>query len=231
LIKIKGTADSMMRCIIPEDMPSDEMPAALCDVRIRGQHILEGAEIILDLGARKLDEKLVSSIMTDFVWSSGAQVVAWITYDAASQGNLKRIGLSTSEPVPSYAKSQGIRPSLVLERSLRSGQRVEHRGDVVIDGHVNDGAEVLSSGNITILGRLSGLVHAGYEGDESAIVIARSMEAMQVRIGGRIGSLERGAQWWGKMVTVRVDEGSVLIDYWPALKGERGEDFAQLESS
>jgi septum site-determining protein MinC len=115
-------------------------------------------------------------------------------------------------------------PSLVLERSLRSGQRVEHRGDVVIDGHVNDGAEVLSAGNIVILGRLKGLVHAGCEGDEDTIVIARSMEALQVRIGGRIGSLDRGAQWWGKMVTVRVDDGSVLIDYWPALKNERGED-------
>jgi septum site-determining protein MinC len=228
MIKIKGTADSMMRCIIPEDMPADEMPVALSDIRFRGQQILNGADVILDFGARKLDGKLLSSILADFVWPSGVRVVAWITYDADSQGSLKRVGLPTSEPVPSYAKSPGMRPSLVLERSLRCGQRVEHRGDVVVDGHVNDGAEVLSSGNVTILGRLSGLVHAGYEGDESSIVIARSMEALQVRIGSRIGSLERGAQWWGKMVTVRVDDGSVLIDYWPALKGDREEELAQL---
>jgi septum site-determining protein MinC len=69
-----------------------------------------------------------------------------------------------------------------------------------------------------VLGRLNGLVHAGCDGDETASVVARSMEALQVRIGTRIGSLDRDASWWGKMVTVRVNEGSVLIDYWPTIK-------------
>jgi septum formation inhibitor MinC len=70
------------------------------------------------------------------------------------------------------------------------------------------------------LGRLSGLVHAGYEGDENTVVVARWMEALQVRIGGRIGSLERDAEWWGKHVIVSVDvnEGKVLIELWPAAK-------------
>ncbi|MDR1885669.1 MAG: septum site-determining protein MinC [Synergistaceae bacterium] len=215
----------MLRCIIPEEMSASDMPSALDELRAKGQQLLHGAEVILDFGARPLDSGVVSSILSEFVWPSGVRIVAWITYDAASQDNLKRVGLPTSEPVQAkFSKSRGLKPALVLHRSLRSGQRVEHRGDVVISGHVNDGAEVLSSGHVVILGRLNGLVHAGYEGDEGASVIARSMEALQVRIGGKIGSLERNAQWWGKMVTVRVDEGSVLIDYWPALKAERIED-------
>lgn len=61
---------------------------------------------------------------------------------------------------------------------------------------------------------------AGYWGDESVTVVARAMEALQVRIGSKIGSLDRGAIWWGKKVVVRVEDGSVLINYWPALKTE-----------
>jgi hypothetical protein len=44
------------------------------------------------------------------------------------------------------------------------------------------------------------------------------MEALQVRIGGKIGSLDRDAQWWRKPVIVSVRDGTVLIEYWPALK-------------
>ncbi|MDR3332383.1 MAG: septum site-determining protein MinC [Synergistaceae bacterium] len=225
MITIKGMHDSALRCVVSEDMPQSDIPGAFEEILSKGGQIFNGADIVLDFGARSLDEILVSSILTNFVWSSGVRVAAWITYDAASQDNLKRVGLPTSEPLPSSGpKKSGPRAALMLQRSLRSGQRVEHRGDVIIAGHVNDGAEVLSSGHVMILGRLKGLVHAGYEGDESATVIARSMEAMQVRIGGRIGSLERDAQWWGRKVIVRVDDGAVLIDFWPELKSAKSEE-------
>ncbi|MDR0653958.1 MAG: septum site-determining protein MinC, partial [Synergistaceae bacterium] len=150
--------------------------------------------------------------------------------DTASQELLKRAGLCTSEPAPA---EEGTRSALVLHRSLRSGQRVEHRGDVIITGHVNDGAEILASGNITVLGRLNGLLHAGYEsGDEDSgvVVVSRCMEALQVRIGSKIGSLGRDAEWWGKRVIVSVRDGAVLIEYWPFVKGENATGGAKEET-
>ena len=45
--------------------------------------------------------------------------------------------------------------------SLRSGQRLEFDGSIVIIGDVNAGAEVIASENIVILGILRGLAHAG----------------------------------------------------------------------
>jgi septum site-determining protein MinC len=197
----------------------------------KGQKILPGARLVMDFGARPLSESIISSILSGFVWPSGVRVIAWITYDAQSQEILKRAGLSVSEPSPgapgAFSGARGASP-LVLRRSLRSGQRVEHRGDVIIVGHVNDGAEVASSGNVTALGRIKGLVHAGYEGDEKAVVIIRSMEALQVRIGGKIGALDRDAQWWGRSVIVSVADERVRIDYWPQLKGEAGESRADI---
>jgi septum site-determining protein MinC len=201
--------NSIVRCVVPEDMPSSELPSAFGGILEKGASLLQGARLVLDFGGRSLSGDVIFRLLSDFVWPSGVSVAAWITYDAASQDVLKRAGFHISEP------SIGSSPAstLALQRSLRSGQRVEYRGDVVISGHVNDGAEVLASGSITVLGRLSGLVHAGYEGDESAVVVARCMEATQVRIGGRIGSVEKDeTSCRGKNVIVSVRDGAVLIE-------------------
>ena len=45
--------------------------------------------------------------------------------------------------------------------SLRSGQKLETEGSLVILGDVNSGAEVVASDNIVVLGALRGLAHAG----------------------------------------------------------------------
>lgn len=225
VIKLKGMPDSMLRCIISEELGVPDFAKAFEEVRVKGQQLLSDAKVVMDFGARPLTEQLVCSILSDFVWPSGVHVAAWITYDAASQDLLKRVGLQTSEPAVSASRDgTAVCRTLMLHRSLRSGARVEHAGDVILVGHVNDGAEVLASGHVTVLGRLSGLVHAGCEGDESSAVLACSMETMQVRIGSRVGSLERGDQWWGKKVIARVDNGTVLINYWPQLKNESREE-------
>lgn len=229
MIKLKGMQDSMLRCIISEELEEGDIASSFEGVLSQGQGILPESRVVLDFGARALTRELVSSILSDFVWVSGVEVAAWITYDAESQDILKKIGLPTAEPTSTRPEGEGVpavRPGLILDRSFRSGQKVEHRGDVIINGHVNDGAEIFATGNVTVLGRLAGLVHAGCGGDESATVVARSMETLQVRIAGKIGSLDRGAAWWGKMVVAKVEEGSVLIDYWPVIKGERVEDIA-----
>jgi septum site-determining protein MinC len=217
--------DSMLRCIISEDLDARDFSKEFDEVRGKGKRFLPGAKVVLDFGARPLSEELIRDIMSDLVWPSGIYVAAWITYDAATQDLLKRIGLPTSEPAPVVRSNESAHSGmLLLQRSLRSGQRVDHAGDVIVAGHVNDGAEVLAAGHVTVLGRLNGLVHAGYNGDETASVVVRSMEALQVRIGTKIGSLDRDERWWGKMVIVRVSEGSVLIDYWPAVKSENRDE-------
>jgi septum site-determining protein MinC len=220
VIKLKGMAGTIVRCVIPEDLPEADFKPEFDKVIEHGGSLLNGARVVLDFGARAISDATVTALLSEFVWPSGASVSAWITYDAVSQELLKRAGLCTSEPAPSEGSSSG---ALVLHRSLRSGQRVEHRGDVIITGHVNDGAEIMASGNITVLGRLNGLVHAGCESEDEEpdfVVVSGCMETMQVRIGSKIGSLGREAEWWGKRVIVSVRDGAVLIEYWPVVKGE-----------
>lgn len=75
--------------------------------------------------------------------------------------------------------------------SLRSGQKIEFEGSLVIIGDVNGGAEAVAGENIVILGTLRGLAHAGAKGNKNAIIAAGSIEAPQVRIADKILERER----------------------------------------
>ena len=63
---------------------------------------------------------------------------------------------------------------------------IEYQGNVIVFGDVNPGAEIMAGGSVLIWGRLRGLVHAGADGDEEAIVGALEFSPMQLRIAGKI---------------------------------------------
>ena len=75
--------------------------------------------------------------------------------------------------------------------ALRSGQRLEFEGSIVIIGDVNAGAEVIASENIVILGNLRGLAHAGAKGNKDAVIEASKIDAVQIRIADKVKEIER----------------------------------------
>ncbi len=70
--------------------------------------------------------------------------------------------------------------------SVRSGQKIEYEGSIVILGDVNAGAEVVAEENIVILGNLRGLAHAGAKGNKTAIIAANMIVSPQLRIANII---------------------------------------------
>jgi septum site-determining protein MinC len=75
-------------------------------------------------------------------------------------------------------------PGVLINRTLRSGRVVHSRGHVVVLGDVNAGAKVVAVGDVIIWGKLRGVVHAGAEGNENAVVCALDMTPSQLRIAG-----------------------------------------------
>lgn len=70
-----------------------------------------------------------------------------------------------------------------ITQTLRSGQIVESAGNVVIIGDCHPGSEIRATGDITVWGVLSGIAHAGYNGNNDAKVRALKLNAVQLRIG------------------------------------------------
>ncbi|MEG0251425.1 MAG: septum site-determining protein MinC [Christensenellaceae bacterium] len=76
--------------------------------------------------------------------------------------------------------------SIFISNTIRSGQRIECEGDVVVIGDVNPGAEIIAGGSIAIFGRLRGLAHAGCAGRKDVCVAALNMCPKQLRLSGRV---------------------------------------------
>lgn len=102
----------------------------------------------------------------------------------------KRLGLyGIRKP---FKKEIATSDTKFIRTSLRSGQKIEFEGSVVVLGDVNCGAEVIAGENIVILGTLRGLAHAGAKGNKEAIISAGSIEATQIRISNVVRECEKG---------------------------------------
>lgn len=85
--------------------------------------------------------------------------------------------------------------------SVRSGQRIEHEGSIVILGDVNDGAEIIAGDNVIVVGVLRGLAHAGAKGNKKGIIAAASIESKQIRIADIIKEI----------VEEKDEEGNIIV--------------------
>lgn len=84
-------------------------------------------------------------------------------------------GLGLHNIKKTFKKEIAVSETKFHRGSLRSGQKIETEGSLVILGDVNSGAEVVASDNIVVLGTLRGLAHAGAKGNEQAIISARTI--------------------------------------------------------
>lgn len=98
------------------------------------------------------------------------------------------LGLASIKKV--YEKDVADSVTRLFRGSLRSGQKLEFEGSLVIIGDVNSGAEVIASDNIIIVGILRGLAHAGAQGNKKAIIAANSIEGPQIRIANIVKEIE-----------------------------------------
>ena len=90
-----------------------------------------------------------------------------------------------------FKKDIQISETKFYKGSVRSGQKMEFEGSIVIIGDVNDGAEVIAEDNIAVLGNLRGMAHAGAKGNEKAIIAANIINSPQIRIASIIKERER----------------------------------------
>ena len=102
------------------------------------------------------------------------------------------------------------KPTMMIQRTLRSGQNVNFDGNVVVLGDVNGGAEIVASENIVVLGALRGVAHAGAKGNKKAIIAAETIESPQLRIANLIKEIEKDDE--NKYRYAYIDEDEVILE-------------------
>ena len=113
--------------------------------------------------------------------------------ETASGADAPVTALPTASAAPVNVASSLDSHTVVLPNSVRAGFRGEYGGSVVVLGDVNPGSELVAGGDVIVLGALRGVVHAGADGRESAIVWGRPIASAQIRIAGAVARAPEGS--------------------------------------
>jgi septum site-determining protein MinC len=188
LIEIKGMRDGLL--ISLGNAAWDELRAALmAQIEARGS-FFQGARVAIDVGSQIFRVNELSELR-DMLSERGINLWAVVSESPTTEKTAQLLGLATriSKPRPQEmtrlpVDELGQGASKWIDRTLRSGTRIEYPGNIVVTGDVNPGAEVVANGSILVWGRVRGVVHAGANGDQTAVVCGLDLSAAQVRIAG-----------------------------------------------
>ena len=192
LLQIKGLRDGLLVSL--DDAPWGDQRVALL-TQVDGQPaFFQGARLALDVASQVLHvNDLVE--LRDELSERGIFLWAVISESPTTEKTAQLLGLATriSKPRPEEGRKFAVEDlgegtALFLNRTLRSGTRIEFSGHVVVLGDVNPGAEIFADGNIMIWGRLRGMVHAGAKGNRNAVICALDLSPMQLRIAEEVAA-------------------------------------------
>jgi septum site-determining protein MinC len=212
-IQIKGLRDGLLITI--EDGEWVALEQALFEQINSQQSFFEGARIALDVGSQILHvNELVA--LRDRLSEKSISLWAVLSESPTTEKTAQLLGLATriSKPRPEESRQftvddLGDATALFLNKTLRSGTRIEFPGHVVVFGDVNPGAEIVAEGNVLIWGRVRGMIHAGSNGDKSAYICALDLSPTQLRIADEVSAILK-PQKDPRPEIARLDQDGVL---------------------
>ena len=104
--------------------------------------------------------------------------------------------------------------TILINRTIRSGQLIKYPDNIVIIGDVNPGAEVIAGGDILVVGKLRGVVHAGAAGAHDSQIISLKLQPTQLRIANIISRSPDELKTIEPTVPERayIKEGSIIVE-------------------
>ena len=111
--------------------------------------------------------------------------------------------LTDKELLYSFEKDEAL--CRIVRRTVRSGEMLTSRGDILIYGDVNPGAVIRVRGNITVLGALRGTART-----KKGTVYARYMNPVQIQIGNIISYNKKTENVGSAVATAK--KGEIIVE-------------------
>jgi septum site-determining protein MinC len=216
-VQLKGIREGLLVTLGDGDWA--DLEAALYHQIEEQGDFLRGAKLILDVENHALNAATLGGLR-DRLSDRGLSLWAVLSGSPVTEKNAQALGMATkihqSKPGRD-SKATDTRldgdPSILIQRTIRSGNSVNFDGHVVILGDVNPGGEVVASGNVVVWGRLRGMVHAGAEGNDKAVVCALDLSPTQVRISDKIVIPPADESGRGPEIAM-IKNGEVVAEPW-----------------
>jgi septum site-determining protein MinC len=219
---IKGIKDGLLIAL----SPTEEWLQITSDLAARidqQSSFFVGARITVDVGPRPVPKYELGTLKA-LLERRGLTLWAVLsdsdtTIDAAQALDLKT---STANVIPGREDADGseFNPEedgivgVMIRRTLRSGRTVHSSGHVLVYGDVNPGAEIIAAGDIIVWGKLRGNVHAGADGDESAVVCALDMTPNQLRIANYITTSPPDKRRKPRPEVASIRNNQIIVEGW-----------------
>jgi septum site-determining protein MinC len=214
-IGVKGIREGLL-ITLDEGEWSEVFPALLNHLDAQPD-FFQGATAFVRLSSQPLHVADLAKLRGELA-DRGVSLRALLSDQPATISAAQSLGLEVALPasetrdVPLETALNGTE-AVLARQTLRSGNSIQYAGHVVVIGDVNPGAEIIAGGSVVVWGRLRGTVHAGAQGDESAVVCALDFAPMQLRIAGRIAtSPPRQGEPHPEMALLR--EGQLHAEPW-----------------
>ncbi|MDY3909198.1 MAG: septum site-determining protein MinC [Eubacterium sp.] len=204
-VVIKGNK-SGIRLVLDKDIPFDELQKEIADKFESSAEFLGNAQVAISFEGRELSEDEEAVILQCISEHSNLDVVCVIDNDKKREEYFTK---SLNERLMEMNSNSGQ----FFKGNLRSGQVMEFETSIIILGDVNAGAQVVSTGNVIILGALNGTVYAGASGRQNCFVVALKMNPMQIRIGDVIArSSDEKTEPPKEPQIAYLDNGRIYVD-------------------
>ncbi len=171
-IEIKGVTVPALQITLDKTKTLEENIAELENKL--SSAFFKGSYAIIDLDDIELSEKEIGQV-EDLLKKYNTKILGYKYQEGAKKK--KRVSIE---------EVKGKKTLKILNKTIRSGQNIEYDGDVLIIGDVNPDAYVIASGSIIVMGTLRGIVHAGANGDETAVIMALKLRPQQLRIASYV---------------------------------------------
>lgn len=165
-IEFKGTKDGLI-IHLNESCEYEKLKEQLIERLEQAKNFFVGAKIA-GIQGKKLSYNEASEII-DLINNRFGMIML---EKSVEHSNKEEVFMGLDEGMTKFVKS-----------TMRSGRKIEFKGNVIVMGDVNPGAEVVAYGNIVVMGTLRGTAHAGANGNNEAFVSALKLQPTQLRIG------------------------------------------------
>ncbi len=225
-IAIKGTRNGLLLTLEPET-PFSELLNALSQRLSEAPGFFRGASLALDTTRRNL--RMSERTQLEALLANYQMSVTSLEQSSTAIHNEREVTSSNISIDPSVATQitseqtqaqvfqldpRDSDDTLLLRRTVRSGQAVQHASNIVVLGDVNPGAEIVASGDIIVWGVLRGMVHAGYPDNENAIVCSLLLAPVQLRIAHLLSRPPDGFQVQARPEFATIKNGQIVVEAW-----------------
>lgn len=178
-----------------------------------------GAKIILDFGSLSLRSADLGKLREE-ISSLGLSLTAIISLSQTTRESAMLLGMDQgmslsslkSSDLKSKYSASGI-AATYFEKDIKNGEIVESNHHVIILGDIHAGAELISAGNIIVWGKILGAVHAGFNGDESAIICALNLMPTYIQIAHIFSTPTRRKSGHKPEVAI-IQDGKIIVTEW-----------------